>query len=65
MRMAHYQLYHYSAGRRFEHADRFAAHDDSAALDKARGKSLGHEMELWCGPRRVRVLAMAETEPAS
>ena len=61
VQMAYYQLYHYAEGRRFEHTDRFAADDDYIALDKARAKASGHEMELWCGPRRVRVYALAES----
>ena len=63
--MAYYQLYQYSAGRHFEHADRFAAEDDAAALVKAAARTSRHEMELWCGPRRVRVFAVAEGELAS
>jgi hypothetical protein len=58
--MAYYQLYHYSAGRRFEHTDRFEAEDDAAALDKAGDRFRGHEMELWCGRRRLRIFALAE-----
>ena len=63
--MAYYQLYHYSAGRHFEHADRFEAEDDAAALAKAEARASPHERELWCGPRRVRIFATAEGEFAS
>ena len=55
-----YQLYHYSAGRKFEYADRFEAADDQSALVKALSKSSSHDMELWCGHRRVRVMDRAE-----
>ena len=60
--MAYYQLYHYAAGRRFDHADRFQAADDSVALDKVTAKAKGHDMELWCGPRRVRVFELTASE---
>jgi len=63
--MPYYQLYHYAAGRNFHHADRFAAADDAAALDKVGARASRHEMELWCGHRRVRVFAMTESELAS
>jgi hypothetical protein len=56
-----YQLYHYSAGRKFEYTDRFEAADDHSALVKALAKASRHEMELWCGHRRVRV--MERTRP--
>ena len=62
--MAYYQLYHYAPGRRFDHADRFRAEDDAAALDKANAKACGKDMELWCGPRRVRVFELTAGEPA-
>jgi hypothetical protein len=60
-----YQLYHYSAGRKFEYADRFEAVDDQTALIKALAKASSDEMELWCGHRRVWVFALAEAESAS
>ena len=63
--MAYYQLYHYSAGRQFDHADRFDAEDDVAALAKAGARASRHEMELWCGPRRVRIFAGKQGELAS
>ena len=37
----------------------------SAALAKAEARASPHEMELWCGPRRVRIFATAEGEFAS
>ena len=60
--MPFYQLYHYSDGRRFEHADRFNAPTDDSALLKARDKAAGHDMELWCGHRRVALFDMAESD---
>ncbi|MDB5671355.1 MAG: hypothetical protein JWO25_2314, partial [Alphaproteobacteria bacterium] len=39
--------------------DRFEAEDDQAALTKALGKASPHEMELWCGHRRILVLEPA------
>jgi hypothetical protein len=63
--MAYYQLYHYFAGRQFDHTDRFAADDDQAALAKALAKAESDEMELWCGPRRVRVFTLAESDASA
>jgi hypothetical protein len=59
--MAYYQLYHYASGRLFDHTERFEADDDRAALAKAVAGARSDEMELWCGPRRVKVFTLAES----
>jgi hypothetical protein len=63
--MAYYQLHHYSAGRDFDHTDRFEAEDDASALIKAEAKLSGEEMELWCGHRRVQLFVAERAEPVS
>jgi hypothetical protein len=53
--MPQYRLYFLDADGQLKRPVELDCHDDNEALEHANKYQIGDGMDLWCGPRRVKV----------